>query len=70
MFVRQVETRFWNGIVRGSCGYLGYGQVLGDYVDYVVSTQLLFCVLINVVVIKYSLSIVLVTLVALCSFCL
>ena len=27
-----------------------YGQVLGDYVDYVVSTQLLFCLLLNVVV--------------------
>ena len=38
MFVRRAETRFWNGIVRGSCGYLCYGQVLGDYVDYVVST--------------------------------
>ena len=25
MFVRQAETRFWNGIVRGSCGYLRYG---------------------------------------------
>ena len=39
MFVRQAETRFWNGIVRGACGYLLYGQVLGDYVDvdYVVS---------------------------------
>ena len=43
MFVRRAETRFWNGIVRGSCGYLRYGQVLGDYVDYVVLTQLLFC---------------------------
>ena len=38
VFVRRAETRFWNGIVRGSCGYLRYGQVLGDYVDYVVST--------------------------------
>ena len=47
-----METRFWNGIVRGSCCYLRYGQVLGDYVDYVVSTQLLFYVLINVVVIE------------------
>ena len=37
MFVRRAETRFWNGIVRGNCGYLLYGQVLGDYVDYVVS---------------------------------
>ena len=37
MFVRRVETQFWNGILRGSCGYLRYGQVLGDYVDYVVS---------------------------------
>ena len=37
MFVRQAETRFWNGIVCGTCGYLWYGQVLGDYVDYVVS---------------------------------
>ena len=37
MFVRRAETRFWNGIVRGTCGYLLYGQVLGDYVDYVVS---------------------------------
>ena len=52
MFVRRAETRFWNGIVRGSCGYLGYGQVLGDYVDYVVSTQLLFCSWLNVVVIE------------------
>ena len=38
IFVRRAETQFWNGIVRGSCGYLRYGQVLGDYVDYVVST--------------------------------
>ena len=52
MFVRQAEARFWNGIVRGSYGYLHYGQVLGDYVDYVVSTQLLFCLLLNVVVIE------------------
>ena len=52
MFVRRAETWFWNGIVRGSCGYLLYGQVLGDYVDYVVSTQLLFCLLLNVVVIE------------------
>ena len=39
MFVRRAKTRFWNGIVHGSCGYLLYGQVLGDYVDvdYVVS---------------------------------
>ena len=37
MFVRRAETGFWNGIVRGTCGYLRYGQVLGDYVDYVVS---------------------------------
>ena len=37
MFVRRAETRFWNGIVRGTYGYLWYGQVLGDYVDYVVS---------------------------------
>ena len=37
MFVRRAETRFWNGIVRGTCGYLRNGQVLGDYVDYVVS---------------------------------
>ena len=49
MFVRKAETRFWNGIVRGSCGYLRYGQVLGDYV---VSTQLLFCSWLNVVVIE------------------
>ena len=49
MLVRQAETRFWNGIVHGSCGYLQYGQVLGDYV---VSTQLLFCLLLNVVVIE------------------
>ena len=68
MFVRQVETRFWNGIVRGSCGYFQYGQVLGDYVDYVVSTQLLFCLLLNVLVINYSLPIVLIRLVVLCSF--
>ena len=47
MFVRRVETRFWNGIVRGSCGYLRYGQVLGDYVDYIVLTQLLFCLLLS-----------------------
>ena len=52
MFVRRVETRFWNGIVCGSCGYLQYGQVLGDYVNYVVSTQLLFCLLLNVVIIE------------------
>jgi len=52
MFVRRVETRFWNGIVRGSCGYLQYRQVLGDYVDYVVSTQLLFSLLLNVLVIE------------------
>ena len=52
MFVRRVETRFWNGIVHGSCGYLWYGQVLGDYVDYVLSTQLLFCSWLNVVVIE------------------
>ena len=37
MFVRWAETQFWNGIVCGTCGYLRYGQVLGDYVDYVVS---------------------------------
>ena len=37
MFVRRAKTRFWNGIVRGTCGYLLYGQVLGNYVDYVVS---------------------------------
>ena len=37
MFVRRAETRFWNGIVRGTCGYLLYRQVLGDYVEYVVS---------------------------------
>ena len=36
MFVRRAETRFWNGIVRGTCGYLLYGQMLGDCVDYVV----------------------------------
>ncbi|XP_075665248.1 uncharacterized protein LOC142634884 [Castanea sativa] len=29
---RRAEARFWNGIVRGSCGYLQYGQVLGDHV--------------------------------------
>ena len=29
-----------------------YGQVLGDYVESVISTQLLFCLLLNVVVIK------------------
>ena len=52
IFGRQAETRFWNGIVRGSCGYLQYGQVLSDYVDYVVSTQLLFYLLLNVVVIE------------------
>ena len=49
MFVRRAKTRFWNGIVHGSCGYLRYGQVLGDYV---VSTQLLFCLWLNVVVIE------------------
>ena len=37
MFVRRAETGFWNGIVRGTCGYVRYGQVLGDYVGYVVS---------------------------------
>ena len=37
MFVSWAETRFWNGIVLRTCGYLLYGQVLGDYVDYVVS---------------------------------
>ena len=52
MFVRRAETQFWNSIVRGSCGYLQYGQVLGDYVDYFVSTQLLFCLLLNVLVIE------------------
>ena len=52
MFVRRAETRFWNDIVHGSCGYLWYGQVLGDYVDYVLSTQLLFCSWLNVVVIE------------------
>ena len=36
MFFNQAETRFWNGIVRGSYGCLRYGQVLGDYVDYIV----------------------------------
>ncbi|XP_075665244.1 uncharacterized protein LOC142634881 [Castanea sativa] len=36
---RRAEARFWNGIVRGSYSYLRYGQqVLGNYVDYVVST--------------------------------
>ena len=29
-----------------------YGQVLGNYVDYVVLTELLFCLLLNVVVIE------------------
>ena len=29
-----------------------YGQVLGKYVDYVVLTQLLFCLLLNIVVIE------------------
>ena len=38
MFVKQAETRFWNGTVRGTWGYLLHGQVLGDYVDYVVLT--------------------------------
>ena len=52
IWLRRVETRFQNGIVRGSYGYLWYGQVLGDYVDYVVSTQLLFCSWLNVVVIE------------------
>ena len=33
MFVRRAETRFWNGIVCGTCGYLLYGQVIGDYVE-------------------------------------
>ena len=37
MFVRRAETRFWNGIVLRTCGYFLYGQVLGDYVEYVVS---------------------------------
>ena len=37
MFVKRADTRFWNGIVHGSCGYLQYGQLLGDYVDFVVS---------------------------------
>ena len=37
MFVKRVETWFWKAIVRGTCGYLLYGQVLDDYVDYVVS---------------------------------
>ena len=46
MFVKWAETQF------ESCGYLRYGQVLGDYVDYVVSTQLLFCLYLNVVVIE------------------
>ena len=52
MFVRRAETRFLNGIVCGSCGYLRYGQVLSDYINYVVSTQLLFCLYMNVVVIE------------------
>ena len=52
IFVRRVETRFSNGIVRGSCGYLRYGQVLGNYIDYIVSTQSLFCLYLNVVVIE------------------
>ena len=52
MFVRRAETRFLNGIVCGNCGYLQYGQVLGDYINYVVSTQLLFCLYMNVVVIE------------------
>ena len=52
MFVRWAETRFLNGIVCGSCSYLQYGQVLGDYINYVVSTQLLFCLYMNVVVIE------------------
>ena len=30
MWLRQAETQFRNGIVRGSYGYLWYGQVLGD----------------------------------------
>ena len=38
MFVRRAETRFWNDIVLRTCGYFLYGQVLGDYVDYVVLT--------------------------------
>ena len=25
MFVKRAKTRFWNGIVCGSCGYLRYG---------------------------------------------
>ena len=29
-----------------------YGQVLGEYVDYIVLTQLLFCLLLNVVIIE------------------
>ena len=37
IFVWQAETRFWNAIVCGSYGYLRYGQVLGPYVDYVLS---------------------------------
>ena len=52
MFVRWAETWFWNGIVCGSCGYLRYGQVLGNYIDYIVSTQSLFCLYLNVVVIE------------------
>ena len=97
--VRRAETGFLNGIVRGTCGYVRYGQVqqilcrlccismemlqvtmqsmlyqygqvLDDYVDYVVLTQFVFCLLLNIVVIEHLLSIVLVTLIALCSFCL
>ena len=52
MWIRRAETQFQNGIICGSYGYLWYGQVLGDYIDYVVSTQLLFCSWLNVVVIE------------------
>ena len=37
MFVRRAKNRIWNGIVCGTCGYLLYGKVIDDYVDYVVS---------------------------------
>ena len=54
IFVKRAKTQFWNGIVCGSCGYLQYGQVLGKHVDYVVLTQLLFCLLLKVVIELFS----------------
>ena len=46
-----------------------YGQVLGEYVDYIVLTQLLFCLLLNIVVIELFVIHYTRYISALCSFC-